>query len=153
MGLGSSLRRGGESPATEKASSFRGFAAPTASRPRGRTRLCGTDRFSGFRIDLLPAPSRPFGSGTLRVSYPVTAAAPRRIFTVFPAWTHLKPSSPVRIGPRPYGHLFHSRLIWKVRWAVPRDSQALRGALNVARKDIRIAQSVCDESKRDGREP
>ena len=42
-------------------------------------------RSSGFRIVLLPAPSRLLRKQWhLRVSFPVTAAGPRRLCTVFP---------------------------------------------------------------------
>ena len=41
-------------------------------------------RSSDFRILLLTAPSHPETVACIRLSYPVTAAGPRRDFTVFP---------------------------------------------------------------------
>jgi hypothetical protein len=41
-------------------------------------------RFSGLRVILLAAPSRPMSQWLWRRSYPITAAGPRRAFTVFP---------------------------------------------------------------------
>lgn len=51
---------------------------------RGERTICFLSRSSDFRILLLTVPSHPETVACIRLSYPVTAAGPRRDFTVFP---------------------------------------------------------------------
>ena len=84
-------------------------------------------RSSGFRIDLLTVPSRSLNSGILRLSSPVTAAGPRRFFTVFPfnRLPKVSPESPCALPDdrmfafrqllRPMGRLRSGLLQWQGR--------------------------------------
>ena len=79
---GSSEKEGKKNPQSCGEGEISYYPSPLKSRRDYEDRSV---RFSGFRIDLLPAPSHEIiVQWLVQVSSPVTAAGPRRICTVFP---------------------------------------------------------------------
>ncbi len=113
-------------------------------------------RSSGFRIDLLTVPSRSLNSGILRLSSPVTAAGPRRFFTVFPfnRLPKVSPESPCALPDdrmfafrqllRPMGRLRSGLLQWQGRqsqvlFLLNAGAQVWRGHLPGQARDRQVA--------------